>query len=169
MNCLSVRQPWALLVCVGTKTIENRSWTTTFRGLIAVHAGMSTKGVDSLLTVEGMYPSLTKDLFVFGAIIGVAELYDVLPFSGQLRDDPWAEGPYCFMLRNSRLFAEPIVHKGRVGLCKLRDDESVVVASRIATSSDTNAEARIKASVQAIPHGPISRKLLRSSDRPSRM
>ena len=169
MKCLSIRQPWAWLVCVGAKTIENRSWATTFRGLIAIHAGGNTKAVDILLASEGIAPSLTRDVFTFGAIMGVVELYDVLPICGALRDDPWAEGPYCLMLRNTRLFAEPIAHKGRVGLCELPADVTAVVEERIATCIVTVANERIKACVQAIPRGPIAKELLRPIFRPSRM
>jgi hypothetical protein len=136
---------------------------------MAIHAGGNTKAVDSLLAGDGISPPLTRDLFDFGAIIGVAELYDVLPINGLLRDDPWAEGPYCMILRNARLFAEPIEHKGRVGLCELPAEISAVVEERIATFIDPMAEERIKSCVQAIPRGPIAKEFLRPSFRPSRM
>ena len=37
-RCLSVRQPWAGLICHGYKPCENRTWATPFRGRIAIHA-----------------------------------------------------------------------------------------------------------------------------------
>lgn len=39
MKALTLRQPWASLVAVGTKWIETRSWSTSYRGRLAVHAG----------------------------------------------------------------------------------------------------------------------------------
>ncbi|MFI6603744.1 hypothetical protein ACIBHX_46575 [Nonomuraea sp. NPDC050536] len=36
---LTVRQPWAWALAWGGKNIENRSWTTSYRGWIAIHAG----------------------------------------------------------------------------------------------------------------------------------
>lgn len=36
---LSVRQPWAWAIISGGKTIENRSWTTPYRGPLLIHAG----------------------------------------------------------------------------------------------------------------------------------
>jgi hypothetical protein len=39
MKALSIRQPWAWLIVHGHKDIENRTWTTTFRGRFLVHAG----------------------------------------------------------------------------------------------------------------------------------
>lgn len=37
-RCLSVRNPWASLIVLGLKGIENRTWTTNYRGRIAIHA-----------------------------------------------------------------------------------------------------------------------------------
>ena len=38
MKTLSIRQPLASLICRGIKTIENRSWHTTYRGKFLIHA-----------------------------------------------------------------------------------------------------------------------------------
>ena len=38
MKTLSIRQPFASLICRGIKTIENRSWNTTYRGKLQIHA-----------------------------------------------------------------------------------------------------------------------------------
>ena len=38
MKTLSIRQPFASLICRGIKTIENRSWDTTYRGKLLIHA-----------------------------------------------------------------------------------------------------------------------------------
>jgi activating signal cointegrator 1 len=35
---LSLWQPWASLIALGHKRIETRSWSTTYRGWIAIHA-----------------------------------------------------------------------------------------------------------------------------------
>lgn len=39
MKALTVRQPWASLIAAGVKTIETRSWSTKYRGPLAIHAG----------------------------------------------------------------------------------------------------------------------------------
>ena len=169
MKCLSIRQPWAWLVCVGAKTIENRSWATTYRGVIAIHAGGYTKAVDELVSEEAAIPAVKRGLFAFGAIIGVAEIYDVLPLCESIRHDPWAEGPYCVMIRNAQLFVEPIPHKGRVNLCELPPDVSELVEGRRGNCVNVEADKDIVACVEAIPCGPISQGFLRPSFRPSRM
>jgi hypothetical protein len=38
MKALSLTQPFATLIALGAKKIETRSWATTHRGLIAIHA-----------------------------------------------------------------------------------------------------------------------------------
>lgn len=43
MKVLTLHQPWAQLVALGIKTIETRSWSTNFRGLLAIHAGAAEK------------------------------------------------------------------------------------------------------------------------------
>jgi hypothetical protein len=38
MKTLSIRQPYASLICKGIKTIENRTWKTNYRGKLLIHA-----------------------------------------------------------------------------------------------------------------------------------
>jgi hypothetical protein len=38
MKTLSIKQPFAELICRGIKTIENRSWDTKYRGKLLIHA-----------------------------------------------------------------------------------------------------------------------------------
>ena len=38
MKALTLTQPWATLILLGAKTYETRSWATTYRGPLAIHA-----------------------------------------------------------------------------------------------------------------------------------
>jgi len=38
MKAMTLTQPWASLVALGEKRIETRSWSTTYRGPLAIHA-----------------------------------------------------------------------------------------------------------------------------------
>ena len=38
MKALTLTQPWATLVALGHKAVETRSWRTSYRGPIAIHA-----------------------------------------------------------------------------------------------------------------------------------
>lgn len=40
MKALTLHQPWASLIALGVKTIETRSWSTKYRGPLAIHAGL---------------------------------------------------------------------------------------------------------------------------------
>ena len=42
MKAITLWQPWATLVAIGAKTIETRSWSTSYRGPLAIHAAKST-------------------------------------------------------------------------------------------------------------------------------
>ena len=46
MKALSIRQPWAWLIVNAYKDIENRTWSTDFRGRVYVHAGKRVKPGD---------------------------------------------------------------------------------------------------------------------------
>src|ERR1022692_1747779 len=113
MKCLSIRQPWALLLCVGGKAVENRSRSPLYRGKVAIHAGSNTTGLEHYIGQDSWDESLRR-FFSFGAIIGVAELFDSVPFGEGVTDDAWAEGPFCLMFRNPRLLVTPIPYKGRL-------------------------------------------------------
>jgi len=41
VKALTVKQPWAGAIALGWKTIENRTWSTGYRGPLAIHAGAS--------------------------------------------------------------------------------------------------------------------------------
>ena len=95
--CLTVRQPWAHLIAIGEKRIENRTWATKYRGLIGIHAGKSLKHV----------PIEERDRYAFGAIIAVVELVDIVAQS----TDPYFQGPLGWVLRGARRL-EPIPVRG---------------------------------------------------------
>jgi hypothetical protein len=91
MKAISIQQPWAGLIVRGDKLIENRSWSTSYRGPFLIHASKRTDNTapKELLSLS---PSQT------GGIIGIAILTDVVTHS----DDQWFRGPYGFVLNNPR-------------------------------------------------------------------
>lgn len=48
MKVLTLHQPWASLVALGVKTIETRSWSTKYRGPLAIHAAARKPAVEML-------------------------------------------------------------------------------------------------------------------------
>jgi len=43
VKTLSVKQPWATYICAGLKDVENRTWTTDYRGRLLIHVPVSDK------------------------------------------------------------------------------------------------------------------------------
>lgn len=117
LPCLSIRQPWALAICSGIKSVENRSWSTQHRGLLAIHAAASRQDLDSL--IEQNPGTVDPAEFARGMVIGVADLVDVVPLNPSIEDNPWAIGPYCWLLENARLLPTPLPFKGRLHLYTL--------------------------------------------------
>jgi hypothetical protein len=120
MKALTVCQPWAHAILHLGKDVENRTWATTYRGPLFIHAGKSRRFRCEL---RGLPP---WDSLVFGALVGVVEVVGCVSFDelkdGSLfeRRSEWAEGPWCWLLRNPRAF-DPIPYRGSMSLFDVPD------------------------------------------------
>ncbi len=141
IRALSVRQPWAWAICVGAKEIENRTWSSDYRGTIAIHAANSTEALNRLDRQTG-HSRFKRETFATGAIIGLAELVDVASYGPRHENQMFAEGPYCWTLTNARLLQTPIPLKGRLNLFRLDHElqEQLRTAPISPTHIDTSAE-----------------------------
>lgn len=117
MKCLTVCQPWPWGIIHGPKRIENRSWPTSYRGPLAIHAGKSKAWLQDSLPDGTRVPLQEME---FGKIIGVVDLVGCVPIE-QVADDPFAYGPWCWILQNPRALAVPIPYKGQLGLFEVPD------------------------------------------------
>ncbi len=139
---LSVREPWAWLICKGLKDIENRDWPTKFRGRVYIHAGKKADGrnynetkhiqggIQKLLCSMGnekaaqlvweivYHPSWKP---CYGAIIGEVDIVDCVTDS----DSPWFVGEYGFVLANPTLYEKPMPYKGQLGFFEVTLPEGV--------------------------------------------
>lgn len=100
MKVLSIRNPWAWLVVHGLKDVENRNWSTVFRGRFAVHAGRAFD-YQGYQWVQRKFPEIkmpTPTEFDFMAVIGTVDLVDCVTCC----ESPWFFGRYGFVLRNPR-------------------------------------------------------------------
>lgn len=110
MKAISIRQPWAQLIVLGIKDIENRSWRTKYRGKVIVHASLKVdwKAVKDLGIKEKHWPIFQKNR---GGIVGETEIVDCVTQSKSV----WFEGPFGFVLTNSKsLPFKPM--KGKLGI-----------------------------------------------------
>ena len=141
LRCLSIRQPWAWAIVSGVKDIENRTWTTEFRGRIVIHAGVNKDDVRRQMEIAG--PKMSPLDLAYGAFIGVAELVQVEPLNARLEANPWAWGPYCWQLANPRRFREPIVAKGKLNLYSLPADLANRVEAAVALAEPVQRDERV--------------------------
>ena len=120
MKCLSVKQPYAEFIVKGLKTIELRSWNTSYRGELLIHASAvpDPEGIKRFNIDES---SIQK-----GAIIGKVFLYGVKEYPNTLailedKDRHLAGEAYVnkskfgFLLREAKAIT-PIKAKGSLGI-----------------------------------------------------
>lgn len=130
VKAISLWQPWASAIAYGAKLVETRSWKTTHRGLLLIHAARSKDGRDwdgAIRPYLSGVPEYSE--LPFGAIVAVAELVTCLPTTS-LRSDlsdrelalgDYSAGRYGWILRKVRRI-EPIPYKGKQGLFEVPHD-----------------------------------------------
>jgi hypothetical protein len=120
-RAITLRPWWAWAVAHAGKRIENRSWSTRYRGPIAIHAGCARltpserRVFAQKLTDAGVdYPD--ESSMVRGAIVAVAQLLDCAhPLSDPL--DPWGEsGFWQWQLGEVRALERPVPMTGKLGI-----------------------------------------------------
>ena len=132
MKAISVKNPWAFLVCIGIKPIENRTWPTKFRGRVLIHASGQLCNPEFTEEQERQIKRLmpVNDVWrgnIQGAIIGSVEIVDCvfnhesiwaergmitfLDKYGNVKDKP----VYNWVLKNPIMFETPIYNvKGKL-------------------------------------------------------
>lgn len=127
---LSVRQPWAIAIMLFGKNIENRTWTTSYRGPVAIHVS-KVEPSDSELSAcaaiiaadRGISTSKAMALLLseidprhYGCIIGGVHLISMIE-RNELTQSRWQQfGHYGFVFINQILFKQPIPVTGKLGL-----------------------------------------------------
>jgi len=135
MKAISLWQPWATLIAMGAKKIETRSWPTSYRGWIAIHAAkrkvkselIELARDENYIAALGLKPSETYPVFnelPLGALVAVARLVDCKPVeqlqpSMALGGEYWlgnySAGRFGWMLEDV-IALESIPYKGEQGL-----------------------------------------------------
>lgn len=131
MKALTICQPYAELIARGDKPIENRTWPTSYRGPLVIHAGKSRDWLNG---------EKWEDALPFGAMVATATLVECLhlnhPDGGQNWPDCWrslarhehANGPWCWILAGVQRLPEPIPYRGMQGLWDVPDEVLLTVA-----------------------------------------
>lgn len=143
MRAISLWQPWASAIPAGLKTIETRSWSTAYRGPIAIHAAKRWTWQEKQFwmdrvpraarpTASDAFRALgivnAEDL-PLGCIVATCEVYDCVSTNDDpqtrcpeypvaLSDHEWGNfGPnrFAWFLRNIKPLAKPCPCIGRQG------------------------------------------------------
>lgn len=112
MKLLSIRQPWVWAILHAGKRVENRTWSTSYRGPIAIHAskGMTEQEANEFAdfyhhSIRGRGHPPLPDLHSLprGGILGTADIVGCRDAAADKRKPcPWFFGPYGFVLQNVR-------------------------------------------------------------------
>jgi ASCH domain. len=134
-------QPWAMLVALGENTIETRSWSTRYRGALAIHAAKGFPADARALCAEEPYRSVldrggyaSSDTLPRGAVIALAQLDEVIAFTrtslaetrarsarGLLPEHEadfgdFSPGRFGFVLSHVQPLSTPVPARGMLGL-----------------------------------------------------
>jgi hypothetical protein len=138
VKALTIHQPWASLIAHGYKHVETRSWPTTHRGPLAIHAGRRSfaEGYDVVeprlkharddKAMEALF-DLYRSSFPLGAIVAVANVTDCVQVEHdadmtiQLSAVEHALGDYtprryAWVLEDVRAIDPPLACRGAQGL-----------------------------------------------------
>lgn len=132
MKALTLTQPWATLVAIGAKRIETRSWSTNYRGQIAIHAAKGFPPSARELCAKPPFSTALNSVGLSlldlptGAVIATAELWRVLridwnvstllpPPEPELSFGDYTPLRYAWYFRHVRAI-DPVPAKGALGL-----------------------------------------------------
>jgi len=138
MKAITLHQPWASLVLIGAKQYETRSWPTTYRGQLAIHAGKEEfKGFRAWELSAEIRTSLEAngirsdkfgsgfDKLPLGKVLGIGFLGDCLLMTEQLIAEQseqelalghWEPGRFAWRFDAVVMFDEPIPARGMQGI-----------------------------------------------------
>src|SRR4051794_28642658 len=96
MRSPSGKKAWASLIAPGHKLIENRTWQTSYRGPLLIHAGLSIDREvgDRFAHLVGPMQHLPR-----GGFVGRVQLVDIVTSS----TSPWFFGPFGWVLEDPEL------------------------------------------------------------------
>lgn len=135
---LTLRQPWASLVALEAKRIETRSWRTSYRGWLAIHAAKTLSKTEQLLCEQEPFrTALLRDAALDparplatqlprGCIIAIARLDSCLPMeTSEWPSEPersfgdYAPDRYAWYLSHIHRLPQPIPARGALGLWRI--------------------------------------------------
>ena len=120
MKALSIQQPWAYFIVAGVKPVENRTWRTSYRGPLLIHAGKrfdraGWEWITENTGLLGLDISSLPDQFDRGGIVGKVTVTGCV----ERHASPWFFGPYGFVMEDAERL-EFRALRGQLGLFEVR-------------------------------------------------
>lgn len=128
MKAISLWQPWATLVATGAKQYETRSWSTTYRGPLIIHAakryddlpqrGKHRNHFIKAFGEAGIYFPLTEiPRGVYLCIVDLVEVVTTESIVNLISEQErafgnYSSGRFAWKLENVRVFPEPVPARG---------------------------------------------------------
>lgn len=149
---LSLWQPWATLQAMGLKSIETRSWRTSWSGLVAIHAAKNRQSLLELAMQApfasafsgarhhlpaGWFPPINAtfaDVLPLGAIVAVGHLSDcdrverLRPLARARNEEPFGNyesGRFGLVYDRIVPLPVPLLFRGAQGLRELTDEHAL--------------------------------------------
>jgi len=139
---LTLTQPWGSLVVCGAKRLETRSWRTTHRGPLFIHAAKGfPRWARDLCAAEPFKTALRESAGIrsaselpLGALLGTVTLLDCVPTTSTeldgIGDDErafgdYGEGRWAWLLAEPRSLDRPVPMKGALSLWQVGEIPAV--------------------------------------------
>lgn len=115
VKIMTVKQPWATALISGGKDVENRTWETSYRGWMLVHAG---KSIDEFVPARyGLGDKRAAMALPRGCVIGAVNITAVV----RNRRSRWAEAGcwhWCHEPASAVELGIPVPWRGVQGLTR---------------------------------------------------
>ena len=131
MKVISIKQPWASLIIEGYKKFEFRSWATSYRGKVLIHASQNTDKnlMDRFKSLNISYPK--------GQIIGSVYITDCIKVEEEFENELIKENElvygnksperkYAFKLEKIEKFKNPINARGNLSFWNYYTEEEAL-------------------------------------------
>lgn len=186
MKALSLTQPWATLIAVGAKTIETRSWSTPYRGPLAIHASKAMPPDCRAFAYADPAGQVLNDAGILlggdcaalprGAIIATARLLDVVGTNDVMDDvmelacehelafGDYTPGRFAWILTDVVALPEPIPCKGALGLWTVPPETADAVRLSMESPGVTIRDKKSSSSSSSTFHVPPSATTPRGGD-----
>lgn len=128
MKALTLYQPYATAIALGLKKYETRSWATSYRGPLAIHASVKKLSPEFKKLAERY--NITN--LEYGKIIVICELQDCIEMTDEIIKHQstaekdfgiWTPGRYAWKLKVLKILKEPIPARGYQMLWNIDLDE----------------------------------------------